>query len=190
MTVLACLSLGVGAAALVAVPLPFAGYGPGARADLRRWSAPLADAAARFCQSLRATGAGLALLCSLSPDPLKGTPMTDRTMPVDGPFRVTVTSTPTGAELDLSAFLEHVIMELAGDLLPVFEEIAEVQASATHSLSYGNSDASSVNELDTLVQDLADRLPKLPVYGRQTIRLGERLVELGTQATAPTAVTA
>lgn len=118
--------------------------------------------------------------------------MTD--MPVSGPHRMYVRRTPTGVELDVSAFVEALLVQLATDfaedpqqMADELEELAAADSSSSFQTSHGNDDAPSVHERDAMVQDLLDRLGggKLPVYGDQVGRLAQSLVAASTPVPVP-----
>lgn len=179
--VLACLSLAVGLSATAAVPLPFAGYEAGARADLRRWSAPLADAAARCCQSLRATGAGLALYLSLEegaslcpirtrPRPLLCVPsarpvslLGSRTAQPAAATPLTATTSTTTWGMTMPD-LTDAERRILGHLLTRMDdltEIADAYAYASNQTASGNNDSDARHDFDQRMQDLAAELARV-----------------------------
>jgi len=102
--------------------------------------------------------------------------MSDRTMPVTGPHRIYVDAIPAGATLDISAYLETVILALVRDENGAMEDIVAADESASFQLSHGNDDSHAGHERDQLVQELVERLsPRLPVYGGQVGQLAAAL---------------
>lgn len=118
--------------------------------------------------------------------------MTD--MPVSGPHRTYVRRTPTGAELDVSAFVEVLLVQLAQDfaedpqaMAEELEELAAADSSSSFQTSHGGDDAPATHERDAMVQDLLDRIGggKLPVYGDQVGRLAQALLAASTPVPVP-----
>ncbi|AQW55245.1 hypothetical protein ACIQPP_05340 [Streptomyces violaceusniger] len=108
------------------------------------------------------------------------------TPPVDGPFRIYVDPIPAGVELDITAFVEALLLTIVRDEADTIAEIAELDQSAQHAVAQGNTDSHAGHERDTEIERLADRLgAKLPVYGRQMMRLAERLLQLSQPRPVP-----
>lgn len=92
-----------------------------------------------------------------------------------GPYPVYVRSTPSGAALDLSDYLDAALRHLA-DARP--EELTELVAAtdaASVQTSYGSDDAHAVHERDALAQELADAVPHLLVQATQAAKLAAKL---------------
>ncbi len=110
--------------------------------------------------------------------------MTDNT-PVDGPFPIRVNPTPSGAELDLSAFLiSAVFTELiaAADEDPegLVEELADM-ADLLRSAVHQGRDSHARHAFDERMHKLVDEFAGgglVPVYGSQVGRLAARLGEI------------
>ncbi|MCX5201089.1 hypothetical protein OG897_06380 [Streptomyces sp. NBC_00237] len=110
--------------------------------------------------------------------------MTDRT-PVDGPFRIHVDPTPSGATLDMSHYLHTLLVALAHaadedgeSVLNDLVHIAELDRSA----GVQGPDSHAGHERDERVSDLLDELVdggRVPVYGVQVLRLADRLRDIG-----------
>ncbi|MFD5031661.1 hypothetical protein ACFWM0_14785 [Streptomyces sp. NPDC058405] len=112
----------------------------------------------------------------------------DRT-PVNGPFRIHVDPTPTGAALDISHYLTALVLTLAQaadedgpGVLAELVNIAELDRSARHQ----GIDSPATHERDACVEEFLKGLSagELPVYGAQVMRLADRLREIA----APKAV--
>jgi hypothetical protein len=98
--------------------------------------------------------------------------MPDHTTPVTGPHRIHIRAIPTGAELDLTSFVQHVITEtverLTNDLYDDLCEIAEHHPADRESLL-----------TERLVQRLVtEGTTTVPVYGPQVKALSYALVEV------------
>ncbi|MGW7785981.1 hypothetical protein CFC35_05455 [Streptomyces sp. FBKL.4005] len=107
------------------------------------------------------------------------------TTPVDGPFPIRVTATPSGCELDVSSFLfKAVFTELITKadedpegLVEELKDMAELLRSAVHQ----GRDSHARHEFDArMVQMLAEYAGDglIPVYGAQVGRLRDRLAEI------------
>lgn len=109
--------------------------------------------------------------------------MTSR-MPVDGPYRMYVDSTASGASIDVSHYLTFVFVELAAraeedpeGVLDELLELAQVARSARHQ----GRDSHSAHDRDERVQRLLAEVADggvIPVHGAQVGRLAERLAEV------------
>lgn len=106
----------------------------------------------------------------------------EKTVPLDGPFPVRVRATPSGAELDISAFLfQAVFTELIGKADDAPEELVEElrdMADLLRSAAHGGRDSAARHEFD----ERMDRMLKeyageglIPVYGEAVGRLAGRL---------------
>ena len=112
--------------------------------------------------------------------------------PVDGPFPIRVNPTPSGAELDLSAFLiSAVFTELitAADEDPegLVEELADM-AGLLRSAVHQGRDSHARREFDERMHRLVDEFAGggvVPVYGRQVGRLAERLARIAAPRPVP-----
>ena len=116
--------------------------------------------------------------------------MNDR-MPVDGPYRIYVNPTPTGAGVDVSHYLTAVLLNLAAaaeeDPEGVLEELLDLAAMA-RSASLQGRDSHAAHERDERVQKLLGEVADdgvIPVYGPQVARFGARLSEIATPRPVP-----
>lgn len=118
--------------------------------------------------------------------------MTSQTTPVDGPFPIRVNATPSGAALDLSAFLiSAVFTELiaAADEDPegLVDELKDM-AGLLRSAAHNGRDSHARHEFDERMHRLVDEFAAgglVPVYGRQVGRLAARLAEIAAPRPAP-----
>lgn len=118
--------------------------------------------------------------------------MTTQNTPVDGPFPIRVNPTPSGAELDLSAFLINAVFtELitAADEDPqgLVEELADM-ADLLRSAVHNGRDSHARHEFDERMHKLVDEFAgggTVPVYGSQVGRLAARLGEIATPRPVP-----
>ncbi|MFI1728237.1 hypothetical protein ACH40E_03150 [Streptomyces acidicola] len=118
--------------------------------------------------------------------------MTTENTPVDGPFPIRVNPTPSGAELDLSAFLiSAVFTELitAADEDPegLVDELADM-AGLLRSAVHQGRDSYARHEFDERMHKLVDELAGgglVPVYGAQVGRLAERLARIAAPRPVP-----
>lgn len=118
--------------------------------------------------------------------------MTSQTTPVDGPFPIRVNPTPSGAALDLSAFLiSAVFTELiaAADEDPegLVDELKDM-AGLLRSAAHNGRDSHARHEFDERMHRLVDEFAAgglVPVYGRQVGRLAARLGEIAAPRPAP-----
>lgn len=110
---------------------------------------------------------------------------------VDGPFRVSVSATPTGASVDVSHYLESVLLNLAAvaeedgeDLLAELVEVAELARSAQAQ----GRDSHVAHERDervaALLAEVADE-GLIPVYGPAVGWLAARLREIAAPRPVP-----
>ncbi|MFE2712318.1 hypothetical protein ACFXKI_10075 [Streptomyces mirabilis] len=117
--------------------------------------------------------------------------MSDST-PVDGPYPIKVTATPSGAELDVSAFLfKAVFTELitkADDdpegLVDELRDMAELLRSAAH----GGRDSHARHEFDERMNGMLAEYANdglIPVYGEQVGRLRDKLAEIAAPRPVP-----
>lgn len=116
--------------------------------------------------------------------------MTNR-MPVDGPYRILVDATQSGAGVDVSHYLSAVLLSLAAaaeedpeGLLTQLVDLAAVARSATHQ---GN-DSHAAHERDRRVQQLLEEVADdgvIPVYGAQVGAFAARLHEIATPRPVP-----
>ncbi|MFF1756175.1 hypothetical protein [Streptomyces sp. NPDC058266] len=96
---------------------------------------------------------------------------------VDGPFRIYVEQIPTGATLDVEAFVEHVVHDVVEALLSDeyadrLDEIAEARPTDPHEVQRPGD-----LRFESLVADLVALVDtKMPVYGWQVLRLANRLL--------------
>lgn len=116
----------------------------------------------------------------------------EATVPVDGPFPVRVRETPSGAELDVSAFLfQAVFTELITqaddqpqELVDELRDMADLLRAAVHA----GPDSHARHEFDErmrlmLKQYAADGV--IPVYGPAVGRLAERLAQIAAPRPVP-----
>lgn len=114
------------------------------------------------------------------------TPQDDVT-PVTGPFAISVHATQSGVDLDVSAYLEVLLLGLAEaaaddpeSLIDSLTELADAHRTATAP----GTDAErgrARRERDELAESLLNRHVgggRIPVYGQQVVRLTERLWHL------------
>ena len=111
----------------------------------------------------------------------------DDVTPVSGPFRVSVSAHPTGVDLDVSHYLEHVLLciaEAVADdpegMVDRFTELAEAGRLAT-APGTDQARAAAASERDEIAEDMIERFTGrglIPVYGQQVVRLTERLWHL------------
>lgn len=104
----------------------------------------------------------------------------DRT-PVNGPFRIHIDAIPTGARLDISHYLQAVLLNLAAaaeedgeGLLSELVHLAELARSAAHQ----GIDSHAAHERDERAAELLAEVADegcIPVYGAQVLRLAESL---------------
>lgn len=116
--------------------------------------------------------------------------MTDR-MPVDGPYRIYVDATPTGAGVDVSHYLTAVLLNLAGsaeeDPEGVLESLVDLAALA-RSAAHQGRDSHAAHERDERVQQLLGEVADdgvIPVYGPQVARFAARLSEIAAPRPVP-----
>lgn len=118
--------------------------------------------------------------------------MTDTTPPVDGPFPIRVNATPSGAELDLSAFLISAVFTAlitAADedpegLVDELKDMADLLRSAAHK----GRDSHARHEFDERMQAMVKEFGNdgmVPVYGAQVGRLAERLSGIAAPRPVP-----
>ncbi|GGU12921.1 hypothetical protein [Streptomyces violascens] len=115
---------------------------------------------------------------------------TDRT-PVDGPFRIHVDATPTGATLDVTHYLTTVLLSLAAaaeeDGEGLLAELVEVAGLARSAQAQGR-DSHAAHERDervaALLAEVADE-GLIPVYGPAVGRLADRLREIAAPRPVP-----
>ncbi len=105
-------------------------------------------------------------------------------MPVTGPFRIYVDSTPTGVKLDVSHYLHAVLLSLAEAAAEDPEGLADELAALgelSQAAAHQGPDSHAVHErdarADALVAQFADE-GTLPVYGAQVGALAESLRKL------------
>lgn len=114
------------------------------------------------------------------------TPQDDET-PVSGPFRVSVSAHPTGVDLDVSHYLEHVLLciaEAVADdpegMVERFTELAEAGRVAT-APGTNQERAAAASERDEITAEMVTQFTDggvIKVYGQQVVRLTERLWHL------------
>ncbi|MEU2730064.1 hypothetical protein ABZ650_20340 [Streptomyces griseoviridis] len=116
--------------------------------------------------------------------------MTDR-MPVDGPYRIYVDATPTGAGVDVSHYLTAVLLNLANaaeeDPVGVLESLVDLAAVA-RSAAHQGRDSHAAHERDERVERLLAEVADggvLPVYGAQVARFAGRLSQIAAPRALP-----
>ncbi|MCM1964913.1 hypothetical protein [Streptomyces sp. G1] len=111
----------------------------------------------------------------------------DEETPVTGPFRVSVTASPSGVDLDVSDFLRHVFLSLAEaaveDPQTLIDTLTELRETSLAAAAPGTDAerARAGRERDEMTDELTDRHGGgglIPVYGQQTVTLTERLWQL------------
>lgn len=113
-------------------------------------------------------------------------------LPVDGPFPIKVTATPSGAELDVSAFLfKAVFTELITKadedpegLVSELTDMADLLRSAAH----GGRDSHARHEFDERMNQMLTEYANdgaVPVYGDQVARLRDKLAEIAAPRPLP-----
>lgn len=88
--------------------------------------------------------------------------------PVTGPFRITVEAIPTGVTLDVSSFVEALVIDLVTTHAEALGEILDDQAEARE---YDGFAAEGLL-IERLVTELST---KIPVYGGQCLALADRI---------------
>lgn len=109
--------------------------------------------------------------------------MTNAHTPVDGPFRITVESIPTGVTLDVEPFVQGVVEDVIEALLTdrFADRLAELYDAQPRD-PYAVERAGELR-FESLVADLvADARTKLPVYGLQALRLSGWIEQLAAPA--------
>ena len=120
--------------------------------------------------------------------------MTSNNTPVDGPYPIRVNATPSGAELDLSAFLmKAVLTELitAADedperLVEELRDMADLLRSATHQ----GRDSHARHEFDERMIGMVKEYGNdgmVPLYGAAVGRLRDKLAEIAAPRPIPAA---
>lgn len=103
--------------------------------------------------------------------------MSEKSMPVDGPFRIYVESIPTGVTLDVESFVERVVYgvvealqsEEYADRFAELEDLAPVDPHAVQ--------RPADLAVESLVADLVAVVgTKVPVYGWQVLTLANQLL--------------
>lgn len=109
--------------------------------------------------------------------------MTDKTTPVDGPYRISVEPIPTGVTLDVEHFVSKVVADVIEAVLT--DEYAD-RLDALHEPQPHNPyriERPSDLRFEQLVADLVKEVrTKLPVYGLQALRLAGRIEQLAAPA--------
>jgi DNA-binding CsgD family transcriptional regulator len=115
----------------------------------------------------------------------------DRQLVVDGPFRVSVAATTSGAAVDVSHYLTSVLLNLAAaaeeDGEGLLAELVEVAGLARSAQAQGR-DSHAAHERDervaALLAEVADE-GLIPVYGPAVGRLAARLREIAAPRPVP-----
>lgn len=112
--------------------------------------------------------------------------MSDAAMPVDGPFRIYVEAIPAGAVLDVEAFVEHVVHDVVELLLgdtygERFDALIDAQPVDRYIVQRPGD-----LPFESLVAGLTAAVDtKMPVYGAQVKRLGDRLRAIAAPKAVP-----
>lgn len=116
--------------------------------------------------------------------------MNDNT-PVDGPYRITINATPSGAGLDVSHYLTAVLLSLAAAAEDnpegVLEDLVDL-AELARSASAQGRNSHAAHERDERVQRLLAEVADdgvIPVYGAQVGRLRDRLAQIAAPRPLP-----
>lgn len=116
--------------------------------------------------------------------------MTSR-MPVDGPYRILVDATPTGAGVDISHYLTAVLLNLAAaaeedpeGVLTDLVDLAKLARSASHQGKDSNAAHERDARVDRLLAEVADD-GVIPVYGGQVGAFAARLSEIAAPRPVP-----
>lgn len=118
--------------------------------------------------------------------------MTSNDMPVDGPFPIRVNGTPSGCELDMSAFLfKAVFTELISkadeDPEGLVEELTDM-AGLLRSAMHQGRDSHARHEFDERMVEMLKEYANeglVPVYGTQVGRLAQRLTDIAAPRPVP-----
>jgi hypothetical protein len=116
----------------------------------------------------------------------------EKTVPVDGPFPMRVAATPSGAELDVSAFLfkavfTELITKADDDPEGLASELADM-AKLLRSAAHGGRDSGARHEFDERMQQMLKEYANdgvIPVYGAAVGRLAERLGRIAAPRPVP-----
>lgn len=103
---------------------------------------------------------------------------------VDGPHRITVRGIPAGVTLDVSAYLTHVVRDLARvaeeDPQGLIEDLTVIAAYARSAEAQG-PDSHAAHQRDDMIGQLLLEVAgdgELPIYGAQVERLAHQLLRL------------
>jgi hypothetical protein len=118
--------------------------------------------------------------------------MTDNDTPVDGPFPIRVNATPSGAELDMTAFLisavfTELITKADEDPKGLVDELKDM-AGLLRSAAHQGRDSHARHEFDTRMQALVAEFANdgmVPVYRAQVLRLRDRLDQIAQPRPVP-----
>jgi hypothetical protein len=114
------------------------------------------------------------------------------TTPVDGPFPIKVSVTPSGAELDISTFLfkavfTELITKADEDPEGLVSELADM-ADLLRSAVHGGRDSHARHEFDERMNQMITEYANdgvVPVYGPAVGRLAGRLAEIAAPRPVP-----
>ncbi|MET9142391.1 hypothetical protein [Streptomyces sp. NPDC004042] len=110
--------------------------------------------------------------------------MSEKKMPVDGPFRISVESIPTGVTLDVGAFVQHVVHDVV-EALRSDESLGERFDALLDMRPQDAHRPERSLPVEELVADLVAVVgTKLPVYGVQALRLAGRIEALAAPVAA------
>jgi hypothetical protein len=120
--------------------------------------------------------------------------VTSNSTPVDGPYPIKVTATPSGAELNISSFLfkavfTELITKADEDPEGLASELADM-ADLLRSASHGGRDSHARHEFDERMHQMLAEYANdgaIPVYGEQVARLRDKLADIATPRTIPAA---
>ena len=118
--------------------------------------------------------------------------MTSNDTPVDGPYPIKVTATPSGAALDVTAFLfkavfTELITKADEDPEGLVSELADM-ADLLRSASHGGRDSHARHEFDERMHQMLAEYANdgvIPVYGPQVGRLRDKLAEIAAPRSVP-----
>ncbi|WP_393075089.1 hypothetical protein [Streptomyces sp. LN704] len=120
--------------------------------------------------------------------------MTTNDTPVDGPYPIKVTATPSGAELDVTSFLfkavfTELITKADDDPEGLVAELADM-AALLRSAAHGGRDSHARHEFDERMNGMLAEYANdgaIPVYGEQVSRLRDKLGEIAAPRPIPAA---
>lgn len=113
-------------------------------------------------------------------------------MPVTGPFPIRVNATPSGCELDMSAFLvsavfTELITKADDDPEGLVDELKDM-AGLLHSAVHQGRDSHARHEFDDRMQELVKEFGNdglVPLYGPAVARMRDRLAQIAAPRPVP-----